>query len=103
MLGKAKDIANMTGLFEFGKERSVSADGVAPARAYIEAYWRKLERNHTKDDESLLGLPKTYLVPASEEGHEFDFDEMYYWDSYFMIQGMLDDPKRKELVMGMLE
>jgi len=102
MLSKAKKFAGKTGLFDFRKDRTVTADGVAPARAYIDAYWKKLERKHTKDDESLLGLPKTYLVPASEDGHEFDFDEMYYWDSYFMVQGMLD-AEHKELVMGMLE
>lgn len=48
------------------------------------------------------GLPKPYLVPAYEEGHEFDFNELYYWDSYFMVQGLLDDEHR-ELVMGILE
>jgi alpha,alpha-trehalase len=48
-------------------------------------------------------LPNPYLVPASEEGHDFDFDELYYWDSYFMVQGMLKNPERKELVIGILE
>jgi alpha,alpha-trehalase len=62
-----------------------------------------LTRYHPKDDESLLGLPYPYLVPAYEEGHEFDFNELYYWDSYFMVQGMLPDPKNKELVIGILE
>jgi alpha,alpha-trehalase len=102
MLSRAKQIAAKTGLLAFGKDLTVSSDGVAPARAYINAYWKKLERSHTKDDESLLGLPHPYLVPASEEGHEFDFNELYYWDSYFMVQGMLD-AEHKELVMGILE
>lgn len=73
-----------------------------PAREYIAKYWEKLERFHPKDDESLLGLPNPYLVPAYEEGHDFDFNEMYYWDSYFMVQGMLDD-ENKDLVVGILE
>ena len=102
MLEKAIEIASKTGLFSLGHKRDVSADDVAPARAYIAAYWKKLERKHVKDDESLLGVPNTYLVPASEEGHEFDFNELYYWDSYFMVQGMLDE-EHKELVMGILE
>lgn len=72
------------------------------ARGYINGYWKKLERYHPKDDESLIGLPHPYLVPAYEKGHEFDFNEMYYWDSYFMVQGMLDK-EHKEFVVGILE
>lgn len=81
---------------------NLTAEEVRVARDYIAAYWPKLERFHPKDDEHQLGLPKPYLVPAFEEGHEFDFNELYYWDSYFMIQGMLDE-QHKELVMGILE
>lgn len=102
MLGKAKKIARKTKLFSFNKQHDLTVDDVAEARAYIANYWQKLERSHPKDDESLLGLPKPYLVPASEEGHEFDFNELYYWDSYFMIQGMLDED-HKDFVLGMLE
>lgn len=75
---------------------------VEHAREYIAKYWKQLERTHTKDDETLLGLPKPYLVPAYEEGHSFDFNELYYWDSYFMVQG-LQDEAHKKLVMGILE
>jgi len=80
----------------------LSLEDVAPARAYIATYWKKLERFHPKDDDTLLGLPHPYLVPASEEGHDFDFNEMYYWDSYFMVQGMLQ-PEHKKFVVGILE
>lgn len=86
----------------FRKNSDLKPEDVAVAREYILSYWQKLERFHPKDDESLLGLPNKYLVPAYEEGHEFDFNEMYYWDSYFMVQGMLD-ATHKELVVGMLE
>lgn len=86
----------------FGKNKDLSAEDVAQARQYIAEYWPKLTRFHPKDDESLLGLPNQYLVPAMEEGHEFDFNELYYWDSYFMIQGLLT-PEHKELVMGILD
>jgi alpha,alpha-trehalase len=82
--------------------KQLTAKDVQPALDYITAYWLKLERYHPKDDESLLGLPNKYLIPASEEGHDFDFNEMYYWDSYFMVQGMLQ-PEHKALVVGMLE
>jgi alpha,alpha-trehalase len=86
----------------FAKPRDLVAEDVAEARTYIAKYWKKLTRFHPKDDESLLGLPKPYLVPASEKGHEFDFNELYYWDSYFHVQGMLDQ-EHKELVMGILD
>jgi alpha,alpha-trehalase len=80
----------------------LTAKDVEAAREYISGYWPKLTRYHPKDDESLLGLPHRYLVPAFEEGHEFDFNELYYWDSYFMMQGLLDE-KHKDLVIGMVE
>src|SRR5574338_635801 len=86
----------------FGMHYELSPDDVRLALEYIEAYWKKLERFHPKDDESLLGLPHKYLVPAYEEDHAFDFNELYYWDSYFMVQGMLDE-QHKELVLGILD
>lgn len=81
----------------------LTAEDVKQAREYIAKYWQKLERYHPKDDDSLVGLPNKYLVPAYEKGHEFDFNEMYYWDSYFIVQGMYSDPNSKELVVGILE
>lgn len=87
----------------FAKRRQdLTADDVQAARAYIAAYWKKLERFHPKDDGSVLGIPKPYLVPSYEEGREFDFNELYYWDSYFMVQGHLDADHR-ELNLGILE
>jgi alpha,alpha-trehalase len=84
------------------KVGDVTAADVTAARAYIADFWQHLERKHTVDDESLIGLPNSYLVPAHEEGHSFDFNELYYWDSYFMVQGMLDK-EHQELVTGILE
>jgi alpha,alpha-trehalase len=92
---------SLTGLGR-GRKNDLTAEDVAAARKYIADYWPKLTRFHPKDDESLLGLPNPYLVPAYEEGHEFDFNELYYWDSYFMVQGMMDKAHEK-LVIGVLE
>lgn len=100
MLGKIKDVAKS--ILPHGGTRNLKPEEVAAAREYIAGYWEKLERFHPKDDETLLGLPYPYLVPAYEEGHAFDFNEMYYWDSYFMVQGMLDE-EHQELVEGILE
>ncbi|HVX47751.1 MAG TPA: trehalase family glycosidase [Candidatus Saccharimonadales bacterium] len=82
--------------------KSLSPEDVAAARDYVAAYWPKVERYHPKDDESLLGLPKPYLVPSYREKTGFDYNELYYWDSYFMVQGMLDE-EHKEMVTGILE
>jgi len=89
-------------LFSYGTKTELTADDVKIARDYIEAYWPKLERYHPKDDESLIGVPKPYLVPSFAEDTGFDYNELYYWDSYFMVQG-LQNAKHKELVMGILE
>lgn len=104
MLEQARAIVQNTAYrwFRRGHIHDLSAGDVKAARKYIAEYWKKLERHHPKNNGSVLGLPYPYLVPAYEEGHEFDFNEMYYWDSYFMVQGMLDD-EHKELVMGILE
>src|ERR1700744_6036171 len=75
---------------------------VQVARDYIREFWTRLERYHPKDDESLLGLPKPYLVPSYEEGAGFDYNELYYWDSFFMVQGLLDE-QHAALVQGILE
>lgn len=83
--------------------RALNAQDVAAARQYIGHFWVNLERYHPNDEDTLLGLPNPYLVPAHDPKSSFNFDEMYYWDSYFMVQGMLRDPARKELVMGILE
>jgi alpha,alpha-trehalase len=46
--------------------------------------------------EGLLYLPNRYVVPGGR------FNEMYGWDSYFIILGLVKD-KRSELAQGMLE
>lgn len=85
------------------KRGELGLEDVQAAREYIEEYWKRLERFHPKDDESLLGVPKPYLVPSHEEGASFDYNELYYWDSFFMVQGMLTDPERQAMVSGILE
>ena len=82
---------------------ALRAQDVHAARNYIKHFWVNLERYHPHDEDSLIGLPNQYLVPAHNPSSSFNFDEMYYWDSYFMVQGMLTDPTKKELVMGILE
>ena len=101
----AKKLATKTKrLLKLPSGNELTADDVAGARRYIQEYWKNLERHHPNDDESLLGLPNPYLVPSYDENASFDYDELYYWDSYFMVQGMLKgDAINQELVTGILE
>ncbi len=106
--GKAKSTAKRavlkTSRFILPRKRGeLNQEDVQVARDYIAAFWPRLERFHPKDDESLLGVPKPYLVPSHDETASFDYNELYYWDSFFMVQGMLADPAREALVSGILE
>lgn len=98
MFSKPKEIAKSL----FSDTQDLTSIDVAAARKYIADYWPKLIRYHPKDDESLFGLPYPYIVPAYSPSHEFDYNEMYYWDSYFVVQGLLDN-EHKELVIGILD
>lgn len=82
--------------------RDVSAKDAAAARAYVDEWWHKAERFHPKNSDTLIGMPKPYIVPSYRPVEGFDYEELYYWDSYFIAQGLLDD-KHKSLVCGILE
>ncbi len=84
------------------KERPLMPRDVADAREFIKSYWPHLIRSHSKDNGSLIGLPYPYLVPSYAEDHEFDYDELFYWDSYFMVQALWDD-EHKALIIGILD
>jgi alpha,alpha-trehalase len=101
-LDKAKKIVPKRLLMSFRPDKELTPEDVSAAREYISNYWPRVERFHPKDDESLLGIPKPYLVPSYTEKTGFDYNELYYWDSYFMVQGMFDE-SHKELVEGILE
>ncbi len=93
---------NLKKLVSFRSDINLTEEEVQPARDYIKDYWKKLACYHPKDDESLLGLPKPYIVPSITSNLGFDFNEMYYWDSYFIVQGLLDE-EHKDLVLGILD
>lgn len=65
---------------------------------YISFYWKKITYYHPKDKQIHLGLPNKYLAPNNEI---FKFD-MFYWDSYFTILGLVKD-NRLKLAKGMVE
>ena len=58
--------------------------------AHIDALWDTLTR-HPEDTppfSSLLPLPKPFVVPGGR------FREIYYWDSYFTMLGLLESGRR---------
>ncbi|MDL1901106.1 alpha,alpha-trehalase [Anaerolineae bacterium CFX9] len=67
---------------------------------YIDGFWPKLLRSNPADKETLIGLPHPYFVPAPTDGRMFQ--EMYYWDSYFIALGLVDTPYAEHIV-GMAE
>ena len=56
-------------------------------RSYIRETWKTLRRapDEAEPDSSLLPLPHPYIVPGGR------FREIYYWDSYFTMQGLMQD------------
>lgn len=75
---------------------------IAAACAHIEEMWPKLTRVNSNDNGTLIGLPHPYIIPSADLQEGFVFEEMYYWDSYFIAQGLLLTGKN-ELAEGMLE
>jgi alpha,alpha-trehalase len=67
-------------------------------REHIDALWKVLERKpeDQRAYSSRLALPHRYVVPGGR------FNEIYYWDSYFTMQG-LEESGRHDLTLSMLD
>ncbi len=51
------------------------------------ASWWSLDQKHGNvSEDSWISLPRSYITPA---GQESVFPELYYWDSYFIVRGLL--------------
>ncbi len=68
---------------------------------YIKASWPTLIRHNPNDVKMLMGLPYPYVVPTCDNADGFTFNEMYYWDSYFVSLGLQHYPQYRDLVIGM--
>lgn len=99
-LQKAKTY--VVGALRHKEAASLLPHDVDAARTYIRHYWPNIVRSHMQDKGSLVGVPHPYLVPSYAEGHEFDYDELFYWDSYFMVQALWDD-EHQALISGILD
>ncbi|PBJ81515.1 alpha,alpha-trehalase [Lysobacteraceae bacterium NML93-0399] len=67
-------------------------------RAHIDALWPQLTRTSPTPaaHDSLLPLPQPYVVPGGR------FREIYYWDSYFTMRGLVESGEA-ELSRQMLD
>jgi alpha,alpha-trehalase len=87
-----------------GEPIVVSAErdpGYASVLAYIDGQWDRLIRHHPEDRGTLIGLPRPYLIPSIDPNRPL-FQELYYWDTYFMLLGVYDTA-REWLVMDAAE
>jgi alpha,alpha-trehalase len=77
-------------------------DKIADAFAHIEAEWPALTMEQSIDNGTLVGLPHPFIAPSVKNESHFAFQEMYYWDSYFISHGLLA-LGHDDLAAGMLE
>ncbi|MCU0667642.1 MAG: alpha,alpha-trehalase [Patescibacteria group bacterium] len=69
---------------------------------YIDNLWGQLIHTNKNDKGTLIGLPHDYIIPSVQAGADFNFEEQYYWDTYFILLG-LNKAKYKSLSQGMIE
>ncbi|HEX5830552.1 MAG TPA: alpha,alpha-trehalase TreF [Gemmatimonadaceae bacterium] len=74
------------------------SDTTQTMEQHIRALWPALTRAADRPDprSSLIPLPHRYVVPGGR------FREVYYWDSYFTMLGLVESG-RTDLVKGMLD
>ncbi|HEX6040116.1 alpha,alpha-trehalase TreF [Longimicrobium sp.] len=86
--------------FEVPGAPATGASGAAPGEmeAHIRALWPLLTRqpDDAASTSSLIPLPNAYVVPGGR------FREVYYWDSYFTMLGLVESG-RTDLVRSMLD
>lgn len=74
------------------------SDPTRTATEHVEALWPVLKRASDKSDEgsTLIAMPHPYIVPGGR------FREVYYWDSYFTMLGLVESGEF-ELIENMLD
>jgi len=65
---------------------------------HINNYWQKIIFNQSQDDGIHIGLPNPFVSP----NHTFFANDQFYWDSYFIILGLLASGKIN-LAKGMVD
>lgn len=64
------------------KKEPFAVDPHESIEKHIFRLWEYLERQNRVDRGSLIALPHKYIVPGGR------FNEQFYWDSYFIMEGL---------------
>ncbi|WP_420385687.1 alpha,alpha-trehalase TreF [Roseivirga sp.] len=80
------------------REVNYQSDTTKPVEEHIEKLWPILSREPEEPDyfSTLIPLPHAYVVPGGR------FNEIYYWDSYFTMLGLVESGK-VDLVESMVK
>jgi alpha,alpha-trehalase len=81
---------------------NLQTHNTSKALKYVENHWQKLLFENKSDNGTLIGLPNPYLIPSTDKQAKFSFEEQYYWDTFFISLGLVDN-QYKPLVKGMLD
>lgn len=85
-------------------EKEISKEQAKELLDYITAKWdefifeAKDAPKDSNDPNTVLYLPEKYIAPNKEK-----FNAMFYWDSYFIIQGLKTETNRQELTKGIVD
>jgi len=63
----------------------VDPKSYAKTEAFILEHWNETVRSQPDDSGTLIGLPHPYTIPCRKG----TFQEMYYWDTYFTMLGLV--------------
>ena len=69
-------------------------------RTYIDRQWQALTYRVPKDQGVHIGLPNAFVAPSEADG--IFLRDQFYWDSYFIILGLLES-KKVQLARGMVD
>ncbi len=82
---------------QFKSGQVIVTDTTKTMHQYISSMWGKLTRGPdiAVENSSRIALPHKYVVPGGVQ-------EIYYWDSYFTLEGLLVDDQ-EELAKSMVD
>jgi len=66
---------------------------------YIKSYWKKITFEHPVDEGIHLGLPNKFIAPNNEIYKK----DQFYWDTYFVILGLVREKSKIKLAAGMVD
>lgn len=67
--------------------------------SYIKNYWKKITFDHPTDKGIHLGLPYKFIAPNNEIYKK----DQFYWDTFFIIVGLVTDTSKVSLAKGMVD